>query len=37
MGYNEPHISLEEYKTLYPNYSFDLTYLPEALNGVTSC
>ena len=33
LGYVEPHISIIEYKNLYPTYAFDLSNIPESIEG----
>ena len=33
MGYEEPHLSMIEFKNIYPIYAFDLSNLPESIDG----
>ena len=33
LGYVEPHICLIEFKNLYPTYAFDLSNIPESIEG----
>ena len=33
MGYDEAHLSMIEFKNLYPIYAFDLSNLPESIDG----